>query len=596
MPQQSLNEAERYDSYEAYFNAARALASQYSGLGISNVFNAWSRAAGAPDPFIQNSRVKKISSLPVDYGKDEIAAMVREADSNELPLRQTAHVLEWTAYPYRKLRTTYQALTGYYYYHYPAYVKTKDEAKSETLWREGTLLDKLNKRFRPNVFARQAVGECLQEGKVAYTPRYSIDKPHNKINYAFFQQFPSDWWKIVGFNSTSKYTVMFDMVYFLSTPGADWRQYGDLFEPYLADFDSTLYPVSDRVPDGLGKSFVYASRNCVQGADGRQYSFDIAKFNSLRKNAAGNPQLYNANGRWSYWVTLPVDRCWVMEADDSTRTVAPPFAGLFLTFDQLAALEDVQLQIIQNPLVQILLGEIPYRDNAEANTSDSYKLSPAGRAMFHAYWSQLLAQANTSGIGFYSGPFENLHMESLQESPNATNITTEGYAYAIEKSGLSGVLPISDNPRAGAVDISARIEEQYCKPVLSQIQRMMEHIYDTLGLKHEWRFNFVDSGLISKEADLENCRKGITQGMLSETFRYLALRGMSIWDDLSMSRVVMESGILDMRIPPLTSYTAKSGAQLPPNPDNQGGRPQTTIEDVESGNGGESTEDSIDAS
>ena len=50
MPQQSLNEAERYDSYEAYFNAARALASQYSGLGISNVFNAWSRAAGAPDP------------------------------------------------------------------------------------------------------------------------------------------------------------------------------------------------------------------------------------------------------------------------------------------------------------------------------------------------------------------------------------------------------------------------------------------------------------------------------------------------------------------------------------------------------------------
>ena len=106
----------------------------------------------------------------------------------------------------------------------------------------------------------------------------------------------------------------------------------------------------------------------------------------------------------------------------------------------------------------------------------------------------------------------------------------------------------------------------------------------------------MDSGLISKEADLENCRKGITQGMLSETFRYLALRGMSIWDDLSMSRVVMESGILDMRIPPLTSYTAKSGAQLPPNPDNQGGRPQTTIEDVESGNGGESTEDSIDAS
>lgn len=592
---QTLKSAEKYDSYSDYFAATRALADNYGDLGMDAVFRAWSRASRVPDPYEQNTRVKRISSFPADYSKDDIVEMVKAPDSNETGLRQTAHALEWTAYPYRKLRTTYQALTGYNYYHYPAYIKTSDEAKSDTLWREGTLIDKLNKQLRPDVFARQAVGQCLQEGKVAYIPRYSIDKPHNKVNYAFFQQIPSDWWKIVGFNSESKYTVMFNMVYFVSVVGADWRQFGDLFTPYLRDFDSVIYPVSDYMPDGLGKSFVYASRDYVKGKDGRRYAFDLRKFNEIKGNAAGDPQLYNANGRWAYWVTLPVDRCWVMEADDSTRTVAPPFAGLFLTFDQLAALEDVQLEILQNPLVSVALGEIPYKKQGNENTSDQYELSPAGRLMFLAYWEEMLARWNTGGIGAYFAPVENLHIESLAEAPNATNISTEGYAYAIEKSGLSGVLPISDNPRAGAVDISTKIEEQYCKPVIQQAEAMMNSIYAHLGLKHEWRFKFLESGLLSKTQDLEDCRKGITQGMLSETFRYLALRGMSVFDDISMSRVVMESGLLDMRIPPLTSFTAKSGATLPPNPDNQGGRPTKSIEDVGSGNGGESTEDSIDA-
>lgn len=579
-----------YPSYSAFLADYRSLAQEYGNLPPQSVFSAWARASVDLDPHIQNQRVKRISSTPRTFNKNELAEMIKEVDANEQPLRETAHALEWTAYPYRKLRTTYQALTGYSYYHYPAYIKTSDEAKSDTLWREGTLIDKLNKQLRPDVFARQAVGQCLQEGKVAYIPRYSLDKPHNKVNYAFFQQIPSDWWKIVGFNSESKYTVMFNMVYFLSI-GTDWRQFGDLFEPYLTDFDQVVY----RYGEPRDGKYVYAARDTVRGKNGVEYAFDLEKFNEIKANAVGNPQLYNANGTWMYWVTLPVDRCWVMEADDATRTVAPPFTGLFLTFDQLAALEDVQLAILQNPLVSVLLGEIEYRDNVDASTEDSYKLSPSGRDLFLYYWYQMLGQNNTGGIGAYFAPVDNLHMETLAEAPNATNISTEGYAYAIEKSGLSGVLPISDNPRAGAVDISTKIEEQYCKPVIQQAEAMMNSIYAHFGLKHEWRFKFLESGLLSKTQDLEDCRKGITQGMLSETFRYLALRGMSVFDDISMSRVVMESGLLDMRIPPLTSFTAKSGATLPPNPDNQGGRPAKSIEDVGSGDGGESTEDSIDA-
>ena len=57
-----------------------------------------------------------------------------------------------------------------------------------------------------------------------------VDKSHNEVCHAFMQQLPSDWVKIVGFNNKSKYTVAFNLFYFLQ-PGTNplqtkecWRE------------------------------------------------------------------------------------------------------------------------------------------------------------------------------------------------------------------------------------------------------------------------------------------------------------------------------------------------------------------------------------
>jgi hypothetical protein len=55
-----------------------------------------------------------------------------------------------------------------------------------------------------------------------------------------------------------------------------------------------------------------------------------------------------------------------------------------------------------------------------------------------------------------------------------------------------------------------------------------------------------------------------------------------------MMHVINESGILDMLTPPQTSYTQSKGSDT-------GGRPKKTIDDVASGDGGESTEATIDS-
>lgn len=592
-----IKRPEAYNTYGEYFAAMRNLAAEYGDIPMDRIWNAWTRASAMVSPQLQNRRVKRISTMPEEFAKDKIVEMLKAPDESEKPLRQVAHALEWSAYPYRKMRMTYQGVNTYRYYHYPAYL-TADEAKSDTVRREGVLLDKFNRAIKPDQCAHQIVGQVIQEGKVAYTPRWSVDKPHNKINYAFMQQIPSDWMKIVGFNSESKYTVMFDMVYFLSVPGADWRQFGDLFQPYLDDFESILTPYGRTRPDGLGKRFVYASHDSIRGADGQQWYVDMEKFSAIRDNAAGSPELYNQNGRWAYWVTLPVEKAWVFELDDATRTVAPPFSGLMLSFDQLSALEDVQLEILQNPLIQIAFGEMETTDENKGaeSTDDPILLSPAGRATYMAYWMNMLAEANTSGIAFYAAPFKNMHMESLAEAPNATNISSSGYAYAVQKSGLSGLIPINQDPRAGAVEISAKLEERYCICVYNQMRNMMESLYRQIGTRFEWRF-VMFGGFITDKEDLENTRKGLQVGILPETLKYLALRGISIWEDMGISRMVKESGLLDLRIPLVSSYNMKQeNSGLPPqpqDPDNQGGRPTSDIDDALSG-GSESQESDLD--
>lgn len=588
---EAVKSAGAYNSYSEYFGALRGLASQYGQMPVENVFNAWARASTSTNPFTHNNRVKKINTMPGDYGKEEIVKMLKAPDGSEKPLRQVAHGLEWTAYPFRKIRTTYQAINTYRYFHYPAYV----EDATQEMWREGRLLDKFNHALRPDRWARQIVGQVVQEGKIAYTPRYLVDKAHNQVGYAFMQQIPSDWWKIVGFNSESKYTIMFDMMYFLQS-GTDWRQFGDLFSPYIDDFERVLVPNNGVFPQkGNGKRFVYASRNCVKGADGRIWNVDMDR---LRGDGPGNPRLYNQNGIWAYWVTLPIEKTWVFEWDDTLRTVASPLAGLFLAFDQLSALEDVQLAILQNPLVQIALGEIPYWNEKQNDTADQYKLSPTGRDFFTMLWYQMLQQANTGGIGFFLAPATNLHIESLQEAPNATNISTSGYSYAIQKSGMSGLIPINSDPRAGAVNLAATLEENAVFPVYRQMEAMMESLYRQIGTKYEWRFSMF-GGFLSDKEDLENARKGMTLGILSETARYLSLRGLSIWDDMSISAIIKDSGLLDLRIPLQTSYNAAKdrgvGGGIVQQPDNTGGRPVKTEVEISTGNVGQSYETDQDS-
>ena len=543
----------QYASFPQIFEKLRTMAAENQGMPMSAISTAFAGINagryGMANPYIQNRRVKQISSLPVNFTKDKVGEMLTAPYDSEQPLRQVSHILEYTAYPLFHIRKTYQNLLTYHSYVMPRMVSGEDTKKDDFL-REWKLTEKLREEFKPKENAHQIVGQVGVEGKVFYYPRYSVDKSHNKVNYAFMQQLPSDWTKITGYNNVSKYTVAFNMMYFLQ-PGCVPEQFGELFLPYLYDFGSVV-----QKPEGTGTSVVFAQKTRI----------DMQKFQRIQAmgDMPGTPDVYYQNGRWYYWVYLPVDSVFPFEADDVSRTAISPFAGLFLNMIQLAQMEQIQLELIQNPLVSILHGEIPYRDDKAASSEDQYKLSNAGRLLFEAIWYDMMQANNTSGIGLYAAPFENMKLESLSEAPSAMDIVKQGYSDTMSQAGMGAIIPLGDDPKAGTAQISLQIESKFMQTVYRDFERMMNAIIKKLNLKYEWKF-VMFGDIAEDEKTLERCMNGMEHGILPDTILYNALLDRSMLDDLCLSDAVYNSGILDKRLPLVTAYNMKQDSSgLPP--------------------------------
>lgn len=543
----------QYAAFPQIFEKLRTMAAENQGMPMSAISTAFAGINagryGMANPYIQNRRVKQISSLPVNFTKDKVGEMLTAPYDSEQPLRQVSHILEYTAYPLFHIRKTYQNLLTYHSYVMPRMVSGEDTKKDDFL-REWKLTEKLREEFKPKENAHQIVGQVGVEGKVFYYPRYSVDKSHNKVNYAFMQQLPSDWTKITGYNNVSKYTVAFNMMYFLQ-PGCVPEQFGELFLPYLYDFGSVV-----QKPEGTGTSVVFAQKTRI----------DMQKFQRIQAmgDMPGTPDVYYQNGRWYYWVYLPVDSVFPFEADDVSRTAISPFAGLFLNMIQLAQMEQIQLELIQNPLVSILHGEIPYRDDKAASSEDQYKLSNAGRLLFEAIWYDMMQANNTSGIGLYAAPFENMKLESLSEAPSAMDIVKQGYSDTMSQAGMGAIIPLGDDPKAGTAQISLQIESKFMQTVYRDFERMMNAILKKLNLKYDWKF-VMFGDVAEDEKTLERCMKGMEHGILPDTILYNALLDRSMLDDLCLSDAVFNSGILDKRLPLVTAYNMKQDSSgLPP--------------------------------
>lgn len=551
------------DTWAELAKSIRRLNGQYGSMGMGSIFSAWTAAGGFnllnSWPQIQNARIKGINTKAADYTKDQIAEMVQTPGSNERALRAVSASLDSSAMTYSVILDTMQNIPTYDWYVYPS--ETLTHVGYEQMRRDFILTQKLADKMNPSAEARKINGQCAKYGKVFYTPRYDVDKSHNAVKYAFLQQLPTDWCMIVGHNNgPGKYSVAFNLMYFC-TPGTDFRQFGDLFTPYMEEFGKV---VEER------QQYIYSST-------GKRYGINAEKFRANETaNTEGNPQWYQVGTVNYYWVNLPADKVIVFERDDRTVDVVPETTGMMVSMVQVPAYEAAQLEIILNPLTSIMTGEIPTYDNQAVPGADPMSISPATRELFQTFWYQMLYENNTSGIGLFAAPFKNMKLQTITDTVASTSIAERAYSDEIQKAGLSALIPTSDDPKVGVAELSAKINARAVMPIYWTFERMMNSIFESLNLKTVMRFHMFGD-VFSRDREMEQARKDMTLGLMEATFKYNALVGHSLLDDLAISEFVTKSGIMNKRLPLVSTYSARQrDGTLPPQAAqelNPGGRP-----------------------
>lgn len=398
-------EAPAATSYKALGEILQKANSMYGGMGMSDYFTAFSAAGGLGFlnnwPQIQNTRVKGINTRPAEFTKDQISTMVQNPDGSEKSLRAVSASLAYSTKTYDLILKTYPDTLTYSWYVYPTY--TDAEVSKKDKLRDMLLAQRLVQTVGVKEKAHELCGLCMKYGKVFVTPRISVDKSHNKINYAFLQELPMDWCKIVGYNNgPGKYTVAFNLFYFMR-PGNDWRQFGDLFEPYMRIFDEVVVKTPGK--------YVYNT-------------IDTDKFKAIHANETiGNPEWVAVGRQYFYWVTLPADRVFTIEVDDTTPLVIPPNTGMFVSLTQIPNYEAAQLEIILNPLTSVLTGSLETYDPKSATDNDPIRVSDTTRKLFEYLWYQMLNKNNTSGIGLYLAPAKDLKLQTISDTVANTDIS-----------------------------------------------------------------------------------------------------------------------------------------------------------------------------
>lgn len=539
---------ERVETIPAHKGLSEAI-SKANDMGLSQdtYFEAFIRAGGMNLlynwPQVQNQRVKGINTRPANISKNELAEMVGNPEHSEKKLRAASASLAYSTTTYDNILRTYADILSYNWYIYPSYSETKADKK--TAFRDMKLVQQLVESIDVKRMGHELCGLCEKYGKVFVTPRISVDKSHNKVNYAFLQQLPTDWCKITGYNNgPGKYTVAFNLMYF-ALPGTAWQQFGDLFAPYMPAFEQV-------VTRQEGK-YVYSAASAA------------AKFKEMKLNATiGNPEWVQVGGVCYYWVTLPADRVFTFEADDTSPLVIPPFSGMLVGLTQIPNYEAAQMELILNPLTSVLTGELETYDPKGSTRADPVRISPSMRQLFESYWYQMLTQTNTSGIGIYLAPAKNLKLQTISDSVANTNIAANAYNDQVLKAGLTALIPTTEDPKVGVAQLSVAMTAERAKFVYGSMERIINWAIGEMNLKTPLRFKMFGD-IFSDKEELENARKGMTSGLLIETLRYDAIQGHTLLDDISISEFIADSGVLDKRIPLVTSYSAKQEkSMLPP--------------------------------
>ena len=317
----------------------------YSSLGFDTIYQKWGQYSNSlSNPFLQNQRVKQILSNGKKLTKEELKTVVSDPEHSEESLRSVSMALYYTNFIYQTLVQLNRHTPKYNYYVTPLYVKEGDSSKKD-LVNDSMMVDKILKKFNPQLTLKTIATQVYAEGKCSYLVRTSYS--NKDVDFLLLQKLNSDKVKITGFGSKQQFIVSFNMAIFLD-PAYSVEQYPEFIRKTWEEMMSIGIVVEDK--------------------RGRR------KINPKAEIPMGH--ILESNGTsYMYWVKLPQDLCYTFYSDGAHPNAFPDTIGLFTDLNDLDDYRWLQGNLLSKGVNSILTAEVPIVRDPKAG-SDATVISP----------------------------------------------------------------------------------------------------------------------------------------------------------------------------------------------------------------------------
>lgn len=511
------------------------------------------------DPYLLNQRIKQLKSTAQFMEREQIENALLDIDHNEQTLRQATHSAIDMTYPLYRLQYLYEGILKYRSYIKPSYVSKEDMSK-DRFKREWEFIDKWHKKLNPEKQFRRITAQVIPEGKKAYYLRQSYDKGSRttepNVDYVYFEQLPSDWYKIIKHSTDSYEVVAFNFAYFWQA-GTDLGQFPPIFGEYYRE----LMNATERT----------ASGRTIINQDKTPEDV-VVEYNSRTL-------------QWYYWKELPANTCFVFSFTEADDLQVSPFVSLLLQAQDLASYSLLQQQLLSVPLYSMLTGEIPLNDkNKSGAYLDDYALSPESVNLFEAKANNLMPP----GTSYVMVPSKNNELHHFQEIPNANGIYNTALQQVINTSGASTLITTTEKPSVAQVNAGKIIETRFIDRLYEQfawaVDIILRDMYDEDDLKYHWNFKIFGDSFSEKDR-ITALEKSLSMGQCELFPEYLAMNGLSMMDAVNNADWVDSTGIYDKFKIIQTSFTSggvsKGSESQAVTPEETAGRKQITEEKIE---------------
>lgn len=481
---------------------------KYANYDIAGIQNIWRKNnyGMLTNPFVQNQRIRQISAQGRKISKSDLSNAIENPESNEMLLQSASWGLFYQNYVYQNIIKLKRDVPKYNWYVTPSGL-TEKEIDSDAFRKEYSKVNKIVKKFAPNLTLK-TIGEQVQtEGKASYFSRISYDK--DDINFWVMQKLNSPEVKVTGFGSDQRLLIMFNLCIFLN-PAYSVDQYPQ----YIKDAWNNLVNSEIIQEDKKGK----------------------LKFNPKAEIPENDIVEWNGNS-WAYWVVIPQTLAWTFYTSSHTLII-PDLIGLFPEISSISDYAWLQSQILSKPVNSILTAEAEFSKEAKVG-GDSTLLSPDTLLGY-----QDLAQDSLSAniLPFFA-PLKNFQMHEIPYQPAASELVIDRLKDVITSAGMASLISVSERPSIAEIKGAQTLISSNVDYLTRQFEEYINYmLQNEFELKYHWEVHLWGD-IYSNMDEVKVLKELVVSGCSNLLPKMLSGLGITLEDYATMGSMMKAYGV-----------------------------------------------------